>query len=203
MKEDMVPAPEDPYGVAKYAVEMDLKCAHEMFGLNSIIFRPHNVYGEYQNLGDKYRNVVGIFMNQLMQGKELSVFGDGKQTRAFSYIGDVAPVMANAVNVPEAYNQVFNIGADREFTVNELAHVIQDAMSLSGKIRHLPPRNEVVHAYADHSKAQRIFRLAESTTLEDGITKMAAWAKEAGIRRSVKFKNIEVSENLPSFWLED
>jgi UDP-glucose 4-epimerase len=203
MKEDMTPAPEDPYGVAKYAVELDLKCAHEMFGLNYIIFRPHNVYGEYQNLGDKYRNVVGIFMNQLMQGKELSVFGDGKQTRAFSYIGDVAPVIAGSVNVPGAYNQVFNIGADREFTVNELAHVIQDAMSLSGKIRHLPPRNEVVHAYADHAKAQRVFELTHSTTLEEGITKMAAWAKDAGIRRSVKFKNIEVSEKLPSFWLED
>jgi len=203
MKEDMIPAPEDPYGVAKYAVELDLKCAHEMFGLHSIIFRPHNVYGEYQNLGDKYRNVVGIFMNQLMQGKELSVFGDGKQTRAFSYIGDVAPVIAGSVNVPAAYNQVFNIGADREFTVNELALVIQDAMSLSGKIRHLPPRNEVVHAYADHSKAQRIFKLNDSTTLQEGITKMATWAKDAGIRRSVKFKNIEVSEKLPSFWLED
>jgi len=104
MREDMTPRPEDPYGVAKYAVEMDLHCAHEMFGLPSIIFRPHNVYGEYQNLGDKYRNVVGIFMNQLMQGRELSVFGDGKQTRAFSYIGDVAPVIANSVNVPAAYN---------------------------------------------------------------------------------------------------
>jgi UDP-glucose 4-epimerase len=203
MREDMTPRPEDPYGVAKYAVEMDLRCAHEMFGLPYIIFRPHNVYGEYQNLGDKYRNVVGIFMNQLMQGRELSVFGDGKQTRAFSYIGDVAPVIANSVNVPPAYNEIFNIGADREFTVNELATVIQDAMSLSGKIRHLPPRNEVVHAYADHAKAQRIFSITGNTTLEDGISRMAAWAKQAGIRTSEKFKNIEIREKLPSFWLED
>lgn len=203
MKEEMTPRPEDPYGVAKYAVEMDLKCAHEMFGLNSIVFRPHNVYGEYQNLGDKYRNVVGIFMNQLMQGKELSVFGDGKQTRAFSYIGDVAPAIAKSVQVPEAYNETFNIGADREFTVNELAAVIQDAMSLTGRIRHLPPRNEVVHAYADHSKARRIFQLSTPTSLEEGIAKMAAWAKTAGIRKSEKFKHIEVTEKLPSFWLED
>src|ERR1035437_10005023 len=69
MTEEMTPKPEDPYGIAKFAVEMDLKVTHEMFGLNYIIFRPHNVYGEYQNLGDKYRNVVGIFMNQLMQNK--------------------------------------------------------------------------------------------------------------------------------------
>src|SRR5690606_37688101 len=101
--------------------ELDLKTAHEMFGLNYIVFRPHNVYGEYQNIGDPYRNVIGIFMNQLMQGKELTVFGDGSQTRAFSYIKDVAPYIARYVFVPEAYNQVFNIGADKNYSVKELA----------------------------------------------------------------------------------
>src|SRR2546421_670091 len=86
---DHVPQPEDPYGISKYAVELDLNAAHHMFGLDYIIFRPHNVYGENQNIGDKYRNVIGIFMNQIMQGKPLTVFGDGNQTRAFSYIDDV------------------------------------------------------------------------------------------------------------------
>ena len=96
MKEDMMPMPEDPYGVSKLAVELDLKSAHEMFGLNYMIFRPHNVYGERQNIGDPYRNVVGIFMNQIMQGKELTIFGDGMQTRAFSHIDDVAPIIAQS-----------------------------------------------------------------------------------------------------------
>src|SRR4029079_5028428 len=105
--------------VSKYAVELDLKCAHEMFGLNSIIFRPHNVYGERQNVGDKYRNVIGIFMNKIMMNERLTVFGDGKQTRAFSYIGDVAPIIARSVEVKEAYNQVFNVGADQPYSVNE------------------------------------------------------------------------------------
>src|SRR5438874_6612519 len=100
MTEDLVPQPEDPYGIAKYAVELDLRAAHEMFGLNYVIFRPHNVYGEYQNIGDRYRNVIGIFMNQLMQGKQLTIFGDGSQTRAFSYIDDVAIPIAQSVNLP-------------------------------------------------------------------------------------------------------
>lgn len=204
MREDSVPQPEDPYGIAKLAVEADLKTAHEMFGLDYVIFRPHNVYGEYQNLGDKYRNVVGIFMNQLMQGKSLSVFGDGKQTRAFSYIGDVAPHIANCVNIPEATNEVFNIGADYEFTVNELAETVMEAMEMEQPLMHLPPRNEVVHAYADHSKMKRVFKVeGEGTSLREGISKMAKWAKEAGITKSEKFENIEVTENLPSFWLED
>src|SRR5258706_1892550 len=93
MTEDTTPVPEDPYGISKYAVELDLKTAHEMFGLNYIIFRPHNVYGEYQNIGDKYRNVIGIFMNQVLQDKPMSVFGDGNQKRAFSYVGDFIPLI--------------------------------------------------------------------------------------------------------------
>src|SRR5688572_26632929 len=97
MSENMTPLPEDPYGISKYAVELDIRSAHEMFGLNYIIFRPHNVYGEYQNLGDKYRNVVGIFMNQVMQGQHMTIFGDGSQSRAFSYIGDIAPIIAQSV----------------------------------------------------------------------------------------------------------
>ena len=66
MTEDLVPVPEDPYGIAKHAIELDIKAAHEIFGLNYTIFRPHNVYGENQNISDRYRNVIGIFMNQIM-----------------------------------------------------------------------------------------------------------------------------------------
>jgi UDP-glucose 4-epimerase len=203
LREDMTPVPEDPYGIAKLAVEMELRVSHEMFGLNYVIFRPHNVYGEYQNLGDRYRNVVGIFMNQLMQGKQLSVFGDGMQTRAFSYIGDVAPHIANSIHVPAALNQVINIGADQDYTVKELANAIMEAMDLKGELLYLPARNEVMHAYADHSKAARLFGTKSYITLNEGLNKMAAWAKSAGIRKSSRFENIEITEKLPSFWLEE
>ncbi len=202
MKEDMNPQPEDPYGVAKYAVELDLKTAHEMFGLNYTIFRPHNVYGEFQNIGDKYRNVVGIFMNQLMQGKSLSVFGDGKQTRAFSYIGDVAPYIAKCVNNPKTINEVYNIGADQDYTVLELAEAIQKAMGIEQDIRFLEARNEVVHAHADHSKAKQDFNIDSFISLEEGIKKMANWAEKVGSRKSSKFENIEITEKLPPFWTE-
>ncbi len=203
MREDMIPAPEDPYGVAKYAVELDLKCAHEMFGLNSVIFRPHNVYGEFQNIGDRYRNVIGIFMNQLMIGKPLTLFGDGGQTRAFSYISDVAPYIANCVNIPESFNQVFNIGADKEYSVKELAEATIKAMNMNGELRFLPARNEVVHAHADHSKAKRIFNITGSVSLEEGLSKMGAWAVKTGSRKTPYFSNIEVREKVPSIWLEE
>lgn len=204
MREDTFPMPEDPYGIAKYAVEMDLKTAHEMFGLNYIIFRPHNVYGEFQNIGDKYRNVVGIFMNQLMQGQQLSVFGDGLQTRAFSYIGDVAPQIANSVNIPAAYNEIFNIGADQEYTVKQLATEVMKSMGMEGELRYLEARNEVVHAHSDHSKIKKVFGIQEDefTSLEVGLKKMADWAKVTGSRSSSTFENIEITEKLPPFWKE-
>ena len=202
MREDMTPLPEDPYGISKLAVEQDLRCTHEMFGLNYVIFRPHNVYGEYQNLGDKYRNVVGIFMNQLMQGKPLTVFGDGKQSRAFSYIGDIAPIIANCINVPAALNQVFNVGADEQFTVNDLATQVCDVMGLSGNIRYLEARNEVMHAYSSHEKCQTVFGKGKSTSLKEGLQKMAQWARKAGVKKSTTFSNIEITEKLPPVWLE-
>jgi UDP-glucose 4-epimerase len=203
MTEDTVPQPEDPYGIAKFAVELDLRASRRMFGLNHVIFRPHNVYGEYQNIGDRYRNVIGIFMNQLMQGEPLTVFGDGNQTRAFSYIGDVAPYIAASVDVPEAYNEAFNIGADQPYTVNDLAQAVMRAMEIEGELRHLPARNEVVEAYSDHSKARRVFGMSEPVGLDEGLARMARWAKEVGPRKGDKFGNIEISRGLPPVWLED
>lgn len=203
MTEDMVPMPEDPYGIAKYAVELDLKAAHEIFGLNYIIFRPHNVYGENQNIGDKYRNVIGIFMNQIMQGKALTVFGDGSQTRAFSYIDDVAIPIANSTLNEKAYNQVFNIGADKPYSVKELASVVCEELGVETKLIHLDPRNEVLHAYSDHSKANRVFGTGLNISLKEGISKMAKWAQRVGARASQEFDNIEIMEKLPDSWKID
>ncbi|HLX12147.1 MAG TPA: NAD-dependent epimerase/dehydratase family protein, partial [Bacteroidota bacterium] len=200
MREDMIPTPEDPYGISKLAVEQDLKAARHMFGQEYIIFRPHNVYGEYQNIGDKYRNVVGIFMNQIMQGQPLTIFGDGTQTRAFSYIRDLSPIIAKSVHVPEARNQIFNIGADDVFTVNELAERVCKEFGVKPNIQHLEARKEVLHAYSDHSKVQKTFNHKGQYSLEDGIRAMAAWAKKAGVRTSKKFENIEVAKNLPPSW---
>lgn len=200
MTEEMTPQPEDPYGVSKYAVELDLKAAHEMFGLNYVVFRPHNVYGEYQNIADKYRNVIGIFMNQVLRGEPMTIFGDGTQTRAFSYIGDMAGTLAKSPTVEGAMNQVFNIGADRPYTVSQLAQEVGKAFGVVPNINYLPARNEVVHAYSSHEKVDRVFGKSANTSLGEGIQKMAAWVKSVGARPPVEFKNIEILKNLPPSW---
>ena len=202
MSEADFPHPEDPYGIAKLAVEQELRVSHEMFGLNYIIFRPHNVYGERQNIGDRYRNVVGIFMNQIMQGKPMTIFGNGNQTRAFSYIKDIVPLMVEAIQTPAAFNQVFNIGADQPYSVNELAFAVAKAMGVSPNIQYLHPRNEVKDAYSTHEKIEAVFGKRPATSLDDGLEAMAAWVKKFGSRQSKKFKSIEINKNLPSVWLE-
>lgn len=200
MNEDLTPAPEDPYGIAKYAVEQEFKVSKEMFGLDYIIFRPHNVYGERQNTGDRYRNVIGIFMNQITQGKPVTVFGDGEQTRAFSYIGDIAPVIAASAFKPESYGHVFNIGADEVYTVNELAKEVFRAMGAETSITYQRERKEVKHAYSAHKKIREFFGDQKRTTLREGLARMANWVKEAGCRTSGKFENIEIKMNLPESW---
>ena len=200
MREDVAPQPEDPYGIAKYAVELDLKAARHMFGLDSIVFRPHNVYGERQHIGDRYRNVIGIFMNRLLQGGTMPVFGDGSQTRSFTYVGDIAPTIARCVTNPLTYNRTFNIGCDTSTTVSDLAVAVAEAMDRPCAIEHLPARLETQHAAADHSLLHSVFGKPTPTPLDDGLARMAAWAKAAGPREPTVFKDIEVENNLPASW---
>jgi UDP-glucose 4-epimerase len=201
MREDLTPAPEDPYGIAKYAVELDLRAAQRHFGTNYVIVRPHNVYGERQNIADAYRNVVGIFINQMMQGKPMTIFGDGSQRRAFSYIDEVAPAIARAPTVPGATNRVINIGGDHVYSVQELANCVARAFGSKPEIRYLPQRPEVQDAYADHRLAGEIFGPPEcAIELEEGITRMVRWAESIGPMTPTAFGAIEVTTGLPQSW---
>jgi UDP-glucose 4-epimerase len=199
--EDMRPEPEDPYGIAKAAVERELKIAHEMFGLDYCIFRPHNVYGERQNIGDRYRNVIGIFMNQIMRGEPMTIFGDGEQVRAFSYINDIAPVIARAIETPKCYGRIFNIGGESPISINRLAKGVAKIMGVEFNAVHLPPRVEVKTAFSDHSARREVFGDYWPVDLSIGTRRMAAWAKEHGPRETKKFTEIEIRKNIPGKWL--
>ncbi len=203
MTEETEPRPEDPYGIAKHAVELDLRAAHEMFGLDFTVFRPHNVYGERQNLGDRYRNVIGIFLNQMMQGEALTVFGDGSQARAYTHVADVAPAIARSIELDEARNEVFNIGADRPYTINELVAVVGRTLGVEPRISYQPARNEVQHAWASHDKAARILGEGPGIDLEEGVRRMAEWARIAGARKTPKMARIEIERGLPPIWTRD
>ncbi|NOZ21094.1 MAG: NAD-dependent epimerase/dehydratase family protein [Planctomycetes bacterium] len=202
MEESLTPRPEDSYGIAKYAVEKELEISKELFGLDYVIIRPHNVYGEGQNIGDKYRNVIGIFMNQIMQGKPPTIFGDGEQTRAFSYIGDVAPCIARAPFTPEALGEIINVGAAKHYTINQLAEEVVKAMETDIKPVHLEARFEVKHAFCTTKKSEDLLGYKTSVTLEEGVRRMAEWARKKGPQPQKKWDNYEIMKNIPSFWLE-
>jgi UDP-glucose 4-epimerase len=199
--EDLVPLPQDCYGIAKYAVELDLQAAQRMFGLNSIVFRPHNVYGERQNIGDRYRNVIGIFINCVLQNLPLPIFGDGEQTRAFSHIDEVAPLMAGSIFHPEAFNQTFNVGGDKHYSVNQVAQQIFGVTGKNTGIHYLPARHEVKHIYSSHEKIQRVLgEMGPKIELDEGIDRMVCWARKHGARQTKEFTGIEIERNLPESW---
>jgi UDP-glucose 4-epimerase len=198
--EDKRPQPIDPYGIAKYAVECDLKLAHEQFGLRYNIVRPHNVLGIYQNIWDKYRNVIGIFIRKTLNGEPILVYGDGEQTRAFS---DIKYYMEPFDKLLTDYDgEIFNIGADKHFTLNEVAQAVQSIGKKYGyevPIEHGEPRHEVKHAYCDHTKAKTMLDFRDGTNLNELIESMFVWAMKQP-NRKVKKMEYEVTKDIYEYW---
>ena len=198
--EDKQPQPIDPYGVAKYAVECDLKMAQTQFGLRYNIVRPHNVLGKYQNIWDRYRNVIGIFIRKTLNGEPILVYGDGEQTRAFS---DIQYYMEPFdILLTEHDGEIFNIGADKFFSLNQVAETVQSIGSKYGydvPIEHAPPRHEVKDAYCNHDKAKSMLKFQDNTKLEELIEDVFVWSMKQP-KRKVKDMEYEVTDGIYEYW---
>ena len=198
--EDKKPQPIDPYGIAKYAVECDLKLAHEQFGLRYNIVRPHNVLGIYQNIWDRYRNVIGIFIRKTLNGQPILVYGDGEQTRAFSDIRYYMQPFDKLLTDHDG--EIFNIGADKYFSLNQVAETVQSIGKKYGyevPIEHGEARHEVKHAYCDHTKAKTLLNFKDETVLDDLIESMFVWAMKQP-NRKVKDMEYEVTKDIYEYW---
>jgi UDP-glucose 4-epimerase len=195
--------PCDPYGIAKMACELQIQSFREYYGgPNYTIFRPHNVYGPRQNISDPYRNVVGIFMRCALRGEPFPVFGDGSQTRSFSYVSAVAHAIAASPLTPAAANQVLNIGDDETSTVGRLAELVAETMGVPLQLKHLPARKEVLHVHADHAKTRRAFEnLPSGTPLREGLARMAAHVRSTKAPPPTPCPApIEIRNGLPPSW---
>lgn len=198
--EAQVPQPEDPYGIAKYTVEQDLHAAGRLFGLNYSIVRPHNVFGVYQNIWDKYRNVIGIWIRQTLSGQPITIFGEGKQMRSFSDVEYYFDPFEKLLEVGNG--EIFNIGADSYMSIAEAANRFESVAKHNGlttSVVHLEPRDEVIFAYCDHSKAKKVLDFKDNTQFENLVEKMIVWAKGQP-HRPVNFMNYEVEKGMYSFW---
>lgn len=198
--ENMVPSPIDPYGIAKFSVEQDIISANNQFGLKYNIIRPHNVLGIYQNIWDRYRNVIGIFIRRVLNGEPILIYGDGEQTRAFSDVKYYMEVFENLILKFD--NQTYNIGAEKYYSINEIAARVQNIgikFGYHSNIEYGEERHEVKHAYCDHTKAIQDLKFTDNTNINELIENLFIWAMSQP-NRMIKNMNYEVDKNIYKYW---
>jgi len=191
--------PIDPYGVAKAGCEQDIEIANEQHGLDYCIIRPHNVFGANQNIWDKYRNVLGIWMYYHMEGKPITIFGDGTQKRAFSYIDDSLEPLWNAAIRPEASKQIINLGGIHEYSINEASDILAEVLGGAEKI-YLEGRHEVHTAVPTFQKSIDILGFEHKTNLKEGLKKMWEWVQKQPKRERFVWDNYEIEKGIYTFW---
>jgi len=198
--EIQIPKPIDPYGVAKYACEMDIQIANEQHGLDYCIIRPHNVYGIKQNIWDKYRNVLGIWMYQYLNDEPMTIFGDGEQTRAFSFIDDILEPLWNSAIREEASKQIINLGGVEEISIKEAANTLRAVIDTKDEFRYLEARHEVKHSIPTFQKSIDLLDFKSTTTLYDGLEQMWDWAEDQPMRKRFVWDEYELDKGIYSFW---
>jgi len=197
--EDQRQAPIDPYGVAKYACEMDIHIAGDQHGLDWCIIRPHNVYGRNQNIWDKYRNVLGIWMYQHLNGEPMTIFGDGEQTRAFSYIDDIVKPLWNSAIRPESSKQIINLGGVEEWSINNANETLRKVIG-GGDVVYKEGRHEVKNSIPTFQKSIDILEFEHTTKFEDGLRDMWSWASQQPKRERFIWPSYELDKGIYSFW---
>ena len=198
--ESLQQSPIDPYGIAKFAVEQDLKVAYEQHGLNYTIVRPHNFYGKNQNIWDKYRNVLGIWMYQIMNDMQPTIFGDGEQVRAFSYVDDSIIPFWNASQRDECIDEIINLGGIKEYTINEACNTLLKVTNSNLKPKYLEGRHETKHAWATWDKSVKLLDFQHKIDLEEGLTKMWEWSQTQPMRKRFFWDEYELDKGIYEFW---
>jgi UDP-glucose 4-epimerase len=197
--ESYVPSPIDPYGVAKFACEMDIKIAGEQHGLDWCIIRPHNVYGLKQNIWDKYRNVLGIWMYEHINNKPMTIYGDGNQKRAFSYIDDCLTPLWLSSQQENCSKEIINLGSSKYHTINEANKILRSVIN-GGDVAYQEKRYEVDEAHSTHEKSARLLNYSDKTSLYDGLKSTWEWAQIQPNRKRKEWKIFEIDKGLYDFW---
>jgi UDP-glucose 4-epimerase len=198
--ENMEQAPIDPYGVAKFSVEQDLAIAFAQHGLQYTIIRPHNFYGRNQNIWDKYRNVLGIWMYQIINDMQPTIFGDGKQTRAFSYVDDSIKPFWNASQNDNCVDQIINLGGIESCSILDACELLIEISGTTLTPKFLEQRHEVKHAFSTWEKSVDLLDFKHETNLKTGLEKMWDWAIKQPNRDRFVWEDYEVHKGIYSYW---
>ncbi len=175
LAEDHPTDPINAYGVTKLAVEKYLRVYHHLYGLEYVVFRPSVPYGPRQNpLGRQ--GAVAVFLYRALCGQPIVIFGDGQTRRDFFFVADMIEPLAQAALRTQGSNQIFNLGGERSYTLNELVAVIEEITGRSLTVRYEPARRiDAPHLHLDCRAAAEIFGWHPVTPLAEGIRRTAEW----------------------------
>jgi UDP-glucose 4-epimerase len=203
--EDMTPKPQDPYGIAKVAAEQVLKNLSLVHGMEVVILVPHNIIGSRQRYDDPFRNVAAIMINRMLKGLQPVIYGDGKQTRSFSFVEDVVNPIWLAAHSTEVIGEVINVGPDNNsITIMELSQKIARILEFDLDPIFMPDRpQEVKHASCSADKARRLLSYEARVDVDSGLREMIDYIKSHGTKDFTYDHRIEIlNDKTPRTWIE-
>jgi UDP-glucose 4-epimerase len=204
--EDMLPKPQDPYGIAKYAADLSVIDSCQTHGMEYAIAVPHNIIGTRQKYDDPYRNAISIFTNLMLQGRSPTIYGDGSQKRCFSFVSDIVNPLVLLGTMPEANGEIFNLGPDTgEVTIKEVVEMLADIIGFKGEINYVPERpKEVKDVLCSADKARRVLGYEAKKDLREGLEEIVAWIKERGTKPFDYHLPVELPDSplFPVTWKE-
>lgn len=201
--EDMIPQPQDPYGIGKLAAEDILRNLADVHGMDWVIAVPHNIIGPRQKYDDPYRNVAAIFINRMLSGEQPYIYGDGSQMRCFTFIDDaIAPLTAMAYH-PAASREIINIGPDRGFiSIRQMCETVAELLDFPLDIQWARPRPQEVHlANCSAEKARRILGYEPRVALREGLIAMIDDIRRRGPKPFDYHLPLEIlNDRVPETW---
>ena len=179
--EDLPPMPVSPYGASKAAGEAYMSAFSAVYGLQTVALRYFNVFGPRQDPNSQYAAVVPLFVRALLDGRPPTIFGDGEQSRDFTYVANVVEANLLAAAAPEAAGKVINVACGGSVSVNRLAAVLAGILGVSIEPVHADPRpGDIRHSLADISRARALLGYEPRVGLEEGLRRTCDWFREVG-----------------------
>lgn len=190
--------PEDIYGILKLAMEETLKVMAKVHDFEYVITRPHNVYGPRQSFTDPYRNVIAIWMNNIMRGESYAIYGDGGNVRCYTYIDDLVDGLVRCLGAHTG--EIYNLGASKAYSLRHLSDILHKVTGGPEPL-YLPGRpQEVSEAVSNHQKAIDHLKYETSVSLEEGIRRTWEYAKKLGPQER-RYTEIEIpNDKMPKNW---
>ncbi|MBZ5722003.1 MAG: SDR family oxidoreductase [Acidobacteriia bacterium] len=181
-REDMPPNPISPYAVAKLASEYYMVSFYRCYGLETVCLRYFNIFGPRQDPSSPYSGVLAKFITQMLRGEQPTIFGDGSQSRDFTYIDNAVEANLLACKAPaeQAAGRVFNIATGRRVDLNETFLTLKQIIGYKGEVKHAPERaGDIKHSLADMSRAEKHLGYKPKVDFEEGLRRTIEWYRKS------------------------